>query len=155
MVNSVVLATDGSCLRRAGPGGWAAILQQGSAEAVYAGGSACTNSYRMELTALLHGLNALATLSWPHPAALTVLTDCEPLAQGLNGQMARWAARDWHRVKDNDLWQAIAATLPACPIQATWVPSRHHPLNQHVDALARSAALFADRAVLHPAICWE
>ncbi len=149
-----MLATDRSCLRHAGPGGWAALLQQGARKAVYAGGAAHTSSSRMELTALLHGLTALATLSWPRPSALTVLTDCEPLAYGINGQIARWATRDWRRVKDNDLWRAIATALPACPVQATWVPSRHHPLNQHVDALAHSAALFADGVVLHPAICW-
>ena len=150
----VLLATDGSCLRRRGPGGWAAVLQQGPTEAVYVGSAARTTSHRMELTALLGGLTALATLAWTC-SLVTVITDSESLAHGVNDALGRWGAADAPRSrKDADLWQAIAAVLPPCPLRATWVPSRSLVINQQVDALARSAALFADRAVLHPTVCW-
>ena len=77
------------------------------------------------------------------------------MAHGVNGTLRRWGAPAAPRSrKDADLWQAIAAVLPPCPLRATWVPSRSLAINQQVDALARSAALFADRAVLHPTVCW-
>jgi ribonuclease HI len=150
----VLLATDGSCLRRLGPGGWAAVLQHGRTEAVYVGSAAHTTSHRMELTALLGGLTALRALAWPC-ALVTVITDSQSVAHGVNGTLRRWGEPNAPRCrKDTDLWRAIAAVLPPCPLQATWVPSRSLAINQQVDALARSAALFADRAVLHPTVCW-
>ena len=157
---AVLLATDGSCLRRAGPGGWAVVLQSASAEAVYVGNVARTTSHRMELTAFLRGLEALPTLTWPPPTLVTLLTDCESLANVVTDRLTGRALPGHgvplrtHRLKDADLWRAVAASLPPCPLQVTWVPSRSHRLNQQADALARSAALFADRAILHPTIRW-
>ncbi len=163
-MDSVILATDGSCLRRSGPGGWAAILQSPAGEAVYVGNAGHTTSNRMELTALLRGLQALAAFRVSHPLAVTVLTDNEVIALGLNGDLARWAAHDWcalstHKpLKDRDLWQAIAAAVVLDDVHATWNRAhrqrRLHRLNQHADALARSAALFADRQIRHPEMHW-
>ena len=149
-MNTIVIATDGSCLRRRGPGGWAAIIQHPLGETVYVGHAARTTSNRMELAALLGGLEGLAALPDSRGLAVTVLTDSASLARGLNGAIGAWMLRP---SKDADLWRAIAAALPAGPVNATWVPSRQHRLNQQADALARSAALFADRGV-QPAIHW-
>ena len=55
----VALFTDGACRKNPGPGGWAAILRYGDAERELSGGEANTTNNRMELTAVIKGLEAL------------------------------------------------------------------------------------------------
>ena len=69
---SIVLTTDGSCLGNGknGIGGWAAILQYKEKKAEFTGAKENTTNNRMELTAVIKGLEKLT-----EPCDVLVVTD--------------------------------------------------------------------------------
>ena len=58
-MKQVTLYTDGACSGNPGPGGWGAILEYKGHEREMSGGEASTTNNRMELTAVIRGLQAL------------------------------------------------------------------------------------------------
>ena len=58
-MKTVTLYTDGACSGNPGPGGWGAILVYGARELALSGGEARTTNNRMELTAVIAGLQKL------------------------------------------------------------------------------------------------
>lgn len=89
MTNKVIqvqLYVDGSALGNPGVGGYAAILRCGQHEKVVTGGSPeTTTNHRMELTAVIAGLQALKTTA----VAVDIYTDSQYVAGQLNGQRTR------------------------------------------------------------------
>jgi ribonuclease HI len=80
----VSMFVDGSCLGNPGPGGWAAILQCGAHEKEVVGGTDRTTNNRMELTAVLAGLQALK-----RRCQVTVVTDSQYVATILSQGRAK------------------------------------------------------------------
>lgn len=140
-MDTVTIVTDGSCLGNPGPGGWAALLQCGPHEKMLSGGVAESTNNRMELTAVLHGLQALK-----RPCAVTLVTDSQLVAKGLTEWLPQWQARNWQTtkrqpVKNREAWEAIAEVMAAHTIRVEHVPGHAgHPLNERVDQVARQAA---------------
>ena len=58
-MKTVTLYTDGACSGNPGPGGWGAILEFRGTEKELSGGESNTTNNRMELTAVIKGLQAL------------------------------------------------------------------------------------------------
>ena len=58
-MKTVTLYTDGACSGNPGPGGWGAILEYNGIEKELSGGEDSTTNNRMELTAVIRGLQAL------------------------------------------------------------------------------------------------
>ena len=58
-MKTVTLYTAGACSGNPGPGGWGAILEYNGYEKEFSGGEANTTNNRMELTAVIRGLQAL------------------------------------------------------------------------------------------------
>ena len=58
-MKTVTLYTDGACSGNPGPGGWGAILIFGGHKKELSGGEKSTTNNRMELTAVIRGLEAL------------------------------------------------------------------------------------------------
>ena len=58
-MKTVTLYTDGACSGNPGPGGWGAILMFGEYKKELSGGEKNTTNNRMELTAVIQGLQAL------------------------------------------------------------------------------------------------
>ena len=55
----VEMFTDGACSGNPGPGGWGTILRCNGVEKELSGGEAETTNNRMELLAVINGLEAL------------------------------------------------------------------------------------------------
>ena len=55
----VQIFTDGACSGNPGPGGWGTILRYNGVEKELSGGEKVTTNNRMELTAVIKGLEAL------------------------------------------------------------------------------------------------
>ena len=68
----VILTTDGACIGNPGPGGWAALLKFKSKEKMLSGNEADTTNNRMELLAVIEGLQALK-----RRCHVTVVTDSQ------------------------------------------------------------------------------
>lgn len=138
--HAVELFADGACSGNPGPGGWAALLRQGSRERMLAGGETSTTNNRMELTACIQGLLAIRKAS-----RVLVTTDSQYVVRGMCEWMPRWRARQWRTaggdpVLNRDLWEALLAAASPHEVQWQWVRGHSgHVENERVDAAARAA----------------
>ena len=99
----VQLFADGACSGNPGPGGWAFVLRhvKSGKEKEASGGEPETTNNRMELLAVIRGLEALK-----RPVALELVTDSIYVGKGLTEWMPKWKANGWRR-KDRGKLQAI------------------------------------------------
>jgi ribonuclease HI len=133
----VELFTDGACKGNPGPGGWGVLLRYRGVEKELFGGEPDTTNNRMELTAVIRGLEALTR---NHPVRVT--TDSQYVRQGITQWIQRWRRNGWltagrQPVKNRDLWERLDGLLVRQPVQWRWVRGHAgHPDNERADALA-------------------
>lgn len=136
--------TDGACSGNPGPGGWAAIIQDGpdaKSERVVSGGERMTTNQRMELTAALEGLRAV-TLDRPvrlHSDSAYVVS-CFRDKWYTRWEQNGWRGADKKPVSNRDLWEALLSEARRRDVE--WVKVKGHagdPLNERVDEVARKA----------------
>jgi ribonuclease HI len=133
--------TDGACLGNPGPGGWGALLRYGGNERELSGGEPDTTNNRMELMAAIAALEALT-----RGCAVDLYTDSRYVQQGIRDWLPRWQANGWRTsdrkpVKNQDLWQRLAAAAASHRVEWHWVRGHDgHAENERVDALAGAAA---------------
>jgi ribonuclease HI len=137
----VELFSDGACRGNPGPGGWGAILRlksaSRSAEKELWGGEAMTTNNRMELTAVIRGLQALK-----RPSRVRVYTDSQYVQKGISAWIRQWKRNGWRTsdrqpVKNADLWQALDELAGRHEVEWHWVRGHAgHPENERADALA-------------------
>ena len=139
-MTDVDIFTDGACSGNPGPGGWGAILRTGDHEKELSGGERATTNNRMELTAVIRGLEALK-----RPSSVTIHTDSRYVMDGTTQWMKRWKQNGWKTsdkkpVKNEDLWRELDELCARHTISWRWVRghSGHHE-NERADALARGA----------------
>jgi ribonuclease HI len=137
----VVIYTDGACKGNPGPGGWGAWLRSGSHEREMWGGEPLTTNNRMELTAVIEGLNALT-----RPCDVDLFTDSQYVRKGITEWIHSWKARGWltsekKPVKNADLWQQLDAVCAVHRVEWHWVKGHAgDPGNEKADALANAGA---------------
>ncbi len=141
-MKQVVLITDGACLGNPGPGGWAALLRFGAHEKVVSGNEAHTTNNRMELQAVISGLNALT-----EPCSVKVVVDSKYVMDAFQKSwIVNWKANGWKTadrkpVKNQELWEDLDAALQKHRIVWEWVKGHNgHPDNERVDQEARIQA---------------
>jgi ribonuclease HI len=139
------LFTDGGCSGNPGPGGWAFVLRHvpTGKEMEQSGGERETTNNRMELTAVVKGLEALKK-----PSEVELFTDSVYVGKGISEWMPKWKANGWRRkegkkwaeVKNVDLWQELDALLAEHTLKYTRVAGHSgHPENDRCDVLAVAA----------------
>ena len=144
---TIELWTDGACSGNPGPGGWAAILLARDAggtitkQVELSGGDPATTNNRMELQAVISGLQALE-----RPAALTVHIDSSYVMDAIVKRWhVGWVKRGWKTaakqpVKNRELWEELLALVERHTI--TWHKVKGHAgvaLNERCDELAVAA----------------
>lgn len=145
-MKSVILTTDGSCLGNPGPGGWAAILRYGKHMKELSGSAGRTTNNRMEITAVLEGLQALR-----EPCAVKVEIDSQYVRNGCTKWIRTWKRRGWKTadgapVKNRDLWELLDIAASRHSVKWVWVKGHaDHADNLRCDALAKAAAKKAHR----------
>lgn len=141
----VELYSDGACSGNPGPGGWAFILKhpKTSKELEASGGERETTNNRMELTAVVRGLEALK-----RPSHVTLFTDSVYVGKGLSEWLAKWKANGWRRregtqwkeVKNEDLWRELDELVARHELKYVRVAGHSgHPENDRCDELAVAA----------------
>ncbi len=141
----VILFTDGGCSGNPGPGGWAFILRHPASEKEIerSGGEPETTNNRMELTAVVKGLEALK-----RPSRVTLMADSVYVGKGLSEWMPKWKANGWRRregsqwkeVKNEDLWRRLDELVAEHDLKYTYVAGHSgHPENDRCDELAVAA----------------
>lgn len=138
----VTIHTDGSCLGNPGPGGFGVVLEHNGREKELSGGFRRTTNNRMEILAVIIGLEALL-----EPCSVTVFSDSRYVVDGIEKGWARkWRANGWMRNKreravNPDLWERLLAALEKHDVDLRWV--RGHAGNAgnvRADKLAMAAA---------------
>lgn len=141
----VQLFADGACSGNPGPGGWAFILRhpQSGKEMERSGGEQETTNNRMELTAVIRGLEALK-----RPTQVELVTDSVYVGKGLTEWLPKWKANGWRRgrgentsaVKNEDLWRRLDELIVQHRIRFRHVAGHSgHPENERCDTLAVAA----------------
>lgn len=133
----ITLYTDGAASGNPGPGGWGAVLKCGSLEKELSGGFALTTNNRMELLAVICGLEAIR---WDG-AVVQVVSDSTYVVKAINeGWLAKWACTGFKKAKNVDLWQRFITASRRHSVTFTWVKGHAgHPFNERCDALAVAA----------------
>ena len=89
-MKTVTLYTDGACSGNPGPGGWGAILEYEGHKKELSGGEANTTNNRMELTAVIRGLEALKESCAVTPTLLRPMTSTNiAMTKGATSKGAR------------------------------------------------------------------
>ena len=137
-MKTVTLYTDGACSGNPGPGGWGAILEYGGAEKELSGGENSTTNNRMELTAVIRGLEALK-----EPCTVELYSDSKYVIDALQKGWAKgWRARDWIKsdkkpALNPDLWQRLLELTEMHQVHCHWVKGHaDNPKNNRCDQLA-------------------
>jgi ribonuclease HI len=136
-MKEVLAFTDGACRGNPGPGGWGAVLRFGTREKELCGGEPATTNNRMEMTAAIRALESLR-----EPCRVQLHTDSVYVKSGITEWLPSWRRRGWRTasrkpVKNQDLWEALAAQTERHEVSWHWVKGHAgHPENERADALA-------------------
>ncbi len=140
-MKDVNLYTDGACSGNPGPGGWGAVLECDGRELELSGGEACTTNNRMELTAVIKGLEALKV-----PCSVTVCSDSKYVVDSVQkGWLFGWSKKNWINsqkkpVPNRELWERLLSLLGTHKVSFVWVRGHNgHPYNERCDRLAVAA----------------
>ena len=137
MTQSVEMYTDGACKGNPGPGGWGVLLRYGQHEKELFGGEPETTNNRMELTAVIRGLQGLKRTS-----RVRIVTDSQYVKNGITQWIHNWKRNGWKTaakkpVKNADLWQLLDEQVGKHQIEWRWVKGHSgHPENERADQLA-------------------
>lgn len=147
-MKNVIMYTDGACRGNPGLGGYGTILEYTNKKGEkhikeLSGGYKNTTNNRMELMAVIKGLECLKT-----PCSIIIYTDSKYIVNAFNkGWLKNWVANNWTRgkkkeaVKNVDLWKQLLKYGQIHSYELKWVKGHAgHPQNEHCDQLATTAA---------------
>ena len=138
----VQIFTDGACSGNPGPGGWGTILRYNGVEKELSGGERETTNNRMELTAVIKGLEALK-----EPCEVELYSDSQYVCNALKlGWAKKWQSNGWMRNKKEpalnpELWERLLELCEVHQLEINWVKGHAgHPENERCDRLAVAEA---------------
>jgi ribonuclease HI len=140
-VKRVQLITDGACLGNPGKGGWAFILRYNDHKLEAFGCDPQTTNNRMELTAIIEGLDRLK-----QPCHAEIVTDSQYVKNGMMEWIHAWKRNGWRTaakkpVLNQELWQALDQLVSKHQVEWTWTKGHaSHEDNNRCDELANQAA---------------
>ena len=117
--------TDGACSGNPGKGGWAAIIfDDDENQTKISGNEKNTTNNRMELTAVIKGLEAS-----PKGFEVTVFSDSQYVVNTMN--------RNWKRKANNDLWEQLDMLGTTRNVKWKWIKGHSgHPENEEANRIA-------------------
>ena len=133
----IYLFTDGAASGNPGPGGYGVVLRCGSYEKELSGGYSLTTNNRMELLAVIIGLEAI---KWEN-AEVEVWSDSSYVVKAINeGWLANWQRNGFKKKKNVDLWTRFIPLYNSHRITFHWLKGHAgHPDNERCDRLAVAA----------------
>lgn len=138
-MKTVQIWTDGACSCNPGPGGWGAILNYNGVEKRISGGEANTTNNRMELLAVINGLNCLK-----EKCNVKLYSDSAYVVNAfLQGWLENWKTNGWKKqnkpVKNVELWKQLDSLTSYHEVE--FIKVKGHSDNQYnneCDKMARS-----------------
>lgn len=136
-MSKVVIYTDGASSGNPGPGGFGTVLTAGSLRKEVSGGYRKTTNNRMELLAVIIGLEMLKK-----PCEVTVVSDSKYVVDAVEKQWVfGWEKKGFKGKKNMDLWKRFLVVYRKHRVNFVWVKGHSgHPENERCDALAVQAS---------------
>ena len=138
-MSEIILYTDGAARGNPGPGGYGALLIYGNHQKKISQGFAHTTNNRMELWAVIAGLEAITKKEIP----ITIYSDSKYVVDSISkGWVNTWIKTNFKGGKKNpDLWKKYFALAQHFTINIVWVKGHaDNPYNNKCDELATKAA---------------
>ena len=138
MAGEIILYTDGAASGNPGPGGYGVVLKSGPHYLEKSGGFALTTNNRMELLAVIVGLESLKKPG----SRVTVYTDSRYVADAINQKwLFKWETRGFAKKKNPDLWRRFLEIYRKHNVKFVWVKGHSDiPENERCDRLAVEAS---------------
>ncbi len=132
------LYTDGAAQGNPGPGGYGAILKFGGHSKELSQGYRLTTNNRMELLAVIAGLEAIKKSGIP----VTIYSDSKYVVEAVKqGWLWGWEKKDFKNKKNPDLWKRYIPLHKKYKPEFVWIKGHAgHAENERCDQLAVSAA---------------
>jgi ribonuclease HI len=137
--HKVIMYTDGSSRGNPGPGGYGTILIWGNHKKELSEGYRLTTNNRMELMAVIAGLEALKK----EGLSIVIYSDSQYVVKSISeGWLNNWVRTDFKGGKKNkDLWLTYFDLAQKQQISIIWVKGHaDNPNNNRCDELATAAA---------------
>ncbi|MFA7115875.1 MAG: ribonuclease HI [Bacteroidales bacterium] len=136
--NTIYIYTDGSSLGNPGYGGYGVVLKSGSHYKELSGGDLNTTNNRMELLAVIIGLEALKKLN----SKVIVTSDSKYVVSAVTeGWLFNWEKKKFDKKANPDLWIRFLKIYRQHQVEFRWVKGHAgHPENEICDRLAVHAA---------------
>ena len=139
MSSSVTMYTDGSSRGNPGPGGYGVVMLSGTHRKELSQGYKKTTNNRMELMAVIAGLEALKK----DQLNVTIYSDSQYIVKAIEeGWLKKWIATNFKGGKKNkDLWMEYYRLAQNHKIKFVWVKGHaDNVYNIYCDELATAAA---------------
>lgn len=133
-MKKITIYTDGACSGNPGPGGWGTILVYNGTEKELCGGEPKTTNNRMELLAVIKGLELLK-----EPCEVHIVSDSKYVTEAIKSWLKNWIKKGFDKVKNPDLWIRYVEVSKQHKITTEWVKGHSgHVMNERCDILATS-----------------
>ena len=142
MSKKIQIYSDGACRGNPGPGGWGILLVYDDTEKEIYGGELETTNNRMELLAVIIGLEALKK----EGQHVQVYSDSKYVVDAVEkGWLLGWEKKGFKGKKNPDLWKRFLVILRRHQVKFNWVKGHAgNVYNEKCDQLAVEAAESGD-----------
>ena len=142
MASEITLYTDGAASGNPGPGGYGVVLISGKHRLEKSEGFRLTTNNRMELLAVITGLEALKKEN----CNVVVYTDSKYVADAVEkGWLFQWESKGFKKKKNPDLWIRFLNIYRKHNVKFVWIKGHASiPENEVCDKLAVEASKRSD-----------
>lgn len=135
---NVILYTDGAAKGNPGPGGYGVVLISGDHRKEISEGFEFTTNNRMELLAVIIGLEALKFIG----SIVTVYTDSKYVSEAVEkGWVFGWEKTNFKNKKNTDLWIRFLKIYRKHKVKFVWIKGHaNNKENERCDYLAVKAS---------------
>jgi ribonuclease HI len=138
MSNEITIYTDGAASGNPGPGGFGVVLKSDRHRLEKSEGFRLTTNNRMELLAVITGLEALKKTG----SNVAVYTDSKYVADAVEkGWVFQWESKAFRKKKNPDLWIRFLKIYRKHKVRFIWIKGHNNnPENELCDRLAVEAS---------------
>ena len=135
----IKIYTDGAAQGNPGPGGYGVIMRYGDREKEMSEGFRLTTNNRMELLAVIVGLESIKKTGIP----ITIYSDSKYVVEAVEqGWVWNWEKKNFKKKANEDLWRRYLPLHDIYKPKFKWVKGHAgHTENERCDELAVDAAL--------------
>jgi ribonuclease HI len=137
MPGEITIYTDGASSGNPGPGGYGLVMISGRHRLEKSEGFRLTTNNRMELLAVIAGLEALKISA----SKVVVHTDSKYVADAVNkGWVFQWESKCFRKKKNSDLWMRFLRVYRNHTVRFVWIKGHaSNPENERCDWMAVDA----------------